>query len=210
LGADISDLFNYLTGYSRYDAYRKLLVAPLTLRSGMQGLIEQEIQHACNGNGGQIIAKMNSLVDADMIRLLYKASQAGVQTDLIIRGICCLRPGIPGVSENIRVISVIGRYLEHARIFYFENHGEEKIYIGSADWMTRNLNRRVEAVVPIEDPDLKRELRMILDIQLQDNLKAWDMHPDGHYVQRRPSEGEEDRASQSLLMVRALAHPRSE
>ena len=207
LGADLSDLFNYLTGYSRYDAYRKLLVAPLTLRPGMQGLIEQEIQHARNGNGGQIIAKMNSLVDADMIRLLYKASQSGVRIDLIIRGICCLRPGIPGVSENIRVISVIGRYLEHARIFYFKNHGEEKIYIGSADWMTRNLNRRVEAVVPIEDPDLKRELRMILDIQLQDNRQAWDMDPDGHYVQRRPANGEEERSSQSLLMVRALGNP---
>ena len=206
LGADLSDLFNYLTGYSRHDSYRKLLVAPLTLRPGMQRLIEQEIEHARNGNGGQIIAKMNSLVDADMIKLLYKASQAGVRIDLIIRGICCLRPGIPGVSENIRVISVIGRYLEHARIFYFENHGDEKIYIGSADWMTRNLSRRVEAVVPIEDPDLKRELRMILDIQLQDNRHAWDMHPDGHYVQRLPSDGEEERASQNVLMVRALAH----
>jgi polyphosphate kinase len=172
----------------------------------MEGLIEQEIQHARNGNGGQIIAKMNSLVDADMIRLLYKASQAGVRIDLIIRGICCLRPGIPGVSENIRVISVIGRYLEHARIFYFENHGKEKIYIGSADWMTRNLNRRVEAVVPIEDPKLQRELRMILDIQLQDNRHAWDMHPDGQYVQRRPSEGEAERSSQSLLMARALGN----
>jgi len=207
LGADLSDLFNYLTGYSRHDAYRKLLVAPLTLRPRMQGLIEQEIRHARNGNGGQIIAKMNSLVDADMIRLLYKASQSGVRIDLIIRGICCLRPGIPGVSENIRVISVIGRYLEHARIFYFENHGKEEIYIGSADWMTRNLNRRVEAVVPIEDTNLKRELRMILDIQLQDNRQAWDMHPDGHYVQRRPADGEEERASQSLLMMRALANP---
>jgi polyphosphate kinase len=110
------------------------------------------------------------------------------------------------VSENIRVISVIGRYLEHARIFYFENHGEEKIYIGSADWMTRNLSRRVEAVVPIEDPDLQRELRMVLDIQLQDNRHAWDMHPDGHYVQRLPADGEEERASQNVLMMRALAH----
>jgi len=207
LGADLSDLFNYLTGYSRYDAYRKLLVAPLTLRPCMQGLIEQEIQHAQNGNGGRIIAKMNSLVDANMIRLLYKASQAGVRIDLIIRGICCLRPGIPGVSENIQVISVIGRYLEHARIFYFENHGKEEIYIGSADWMTRNLNRRIEAVVPIEEPNLKRELRMILDIQLHDNRQAWDMYPDGQYVQRHPSNGEEERASQSLLMARALRNP---
>lgn len=206
LGADLSDLFNYLTGYSRHDAYQRLLVAPLTLRPRMQGLIEREIQHARDGSEGRIIAKMNSLVDADMIRLLYQASQAGVQIDLIVRGICCLRPGLPGVSENIRVVSVIGRYLEHSRIFFFENRGQDEIYIGSADWMTRNLDRRVEAVVPIEDARLKQELRAVLKILLDDNRQAWDMRPDGQYVQRRPSNGEEERASQPRLMARALAN----
>jgi polyphosphate kinase len=206
LGADLSDLFNYLTGYSRHDGYRKLLVAPLTLRSRMQELIEREIRHARDGNGGRIIAKMNSLVDADMIRLLYLASQAGVQIDLIVRGICCLRPGVAGVSENIRVISVIGRYLEHSRIFYFENRGEEDIYIGSADWMTRNLDRRVEAVVPIEDASLKQELKAVLNILLEDNRQAWEMRPDGQYAQRHVASGEEERASQPRLMARALAH----
>lgn len=206
LGADLSDLFNYLTGYSRHDAYRKLLVAPLTLRSRMQELIERETRHALDGHGGRIIAKMNSLVDADMIRLLYLASQAGVRVDLIVRGICCLRPGLPGVSENIRVISVIGRYLEHSRVFYFENRGEEDIYIGSADWMTRNLDRRVEAVVPIEDASLKQELKVVLNILLEDNRQAWEMRPDGQYVQRQVASGEEERASQPRLMARALAH----
>ena len=204
LGVDLSDLFNYLTGYSRHDAYRKLLVAPLSLRPRMRGLIEREIQHACSGNGGRIIAKMNSLVDAGMIRLLYEASQAGVQIDLIIRGVCCLRPGVPGVSENIRVTSVIGRYLEHSRIFYFQNHGQDEFYIGSADWMTRNLDRRVEAVVPIEDTKLKQELRAILDILLQDNRHAWDMNAEGQYIQRRPSAAGEELSSQNILMARTL------
>lgn len=205
LGVDLSDLFNFLTGYSRHDAYRKLLVAPLTLRNRMQGLIEREISHARQGKGGRIIAKMNSLVDAEMINLLYQASQADVQIDLIIRGICCLLPGVMGVSENIRVISVIGRYLEHSRIFYFHNQGCDEIYIGSADWMTRNLDRRVEAVVPIEEASLKQELRSILDLYLHDNRQAWDMDQDGQYIQRRPVGGEAELSSQQLLMERTLA-----
>ena len=205
LGADLTDLFNYLTGYSRYDQYRKLLVAPLTLRSGMAALIRREIWHAKAGRVGKIIAKMNSLVDERMIRCLFEASQAGVQIDLIIRGICCLRPGVPGVSENIRVISIIGRFLEHARIFCFHNGGEEELYIGSADWMTRSLDRRAEAVTPVEDAALRRELKDMLHIMLDDNRQAWDLQSDGRYVQRLPAPDETERATQSLLMERTLA-----
>ncbi|MGY6216698.1 polyphosphate kinase 1 [Methylolobus aquaticus] len=205
LGQDLTDLFNYLTGYSRQEHYRKLLVAPLTLRSGMEALIRREMEQARGGGEGRIVAKMNSLVDERMIRLLYEASQAGVQIDLIIRGICCLRPGVPGVSENIRVTSIIGRYLEHARIFRFHNAGQDEFYIGSADWMTRNLDRRVEAVTPIEDPALCQELRELLRIMLDDNRQAWDLGADGRYVQRRPADGEPERPTQALTMQRTLA-----
>ena len=205
LGQDLTDLFNYLTGYSRQEHYRKLLVAPVTLRSGMEALIRREMTHAQAGGTGKIVAKMNSLVDDKMIQLLYEASRAGVQVDLIIRGICCLRPGIPGVSENIRVVSIIGRYLEHARIFHFHNAGQDEFYIGSADWMTRNLDRRVEAVTPVEDPALCSELGELLRIMLDDNRQAWDLGPDGRYVQRRPAEGEAERATQALTMQRTLA-----
>ncbi|PZV08116.1 MAG: polyphosphate kinase 1 [Leptolyngbya sp.] len=203
LGADLSDLFNFLTGYSRQKAYRKLLVAPLTLRDRMEALIRREIDHAQGGGQGKIVAKMNSLVDGRIIRLLYEASQAGVDIDLIVRGICCLRPGIAGVSENIRVISVIGRFLEHSRIFCFHNSGEPEYYIGSADWMTRNLDRRVEAVVPIEDPKLIKELQTILDILQADNRQVWEMAADGTYTQRRPLDAEE-RGTHATLMAYAL------
>ncbi len=208
LGADLSDLFNYLTGYSRYDQYRSLLVAPLTLRNGMTALVRREIEHAKAGRTGKIIAKMNALVDERMIRVLFEASQAGVQIDLIIRGICCLRPGVPGVSDNIRVVSIIGRFLEHARIFCFHNGGDEEFYIGSADWMTRNLDRRVEAVTPVEDAALRTELKAVLHLMLDDNRQAWDLQGDGRYVQRLPAEGETERASQMLLMERTLARAR--
>ena len=203
LGADLTDLFNYLTGYSRQQAYRKLLVAPVNLRTRMKMFIQQEIQHSLDGGQGRIIAKMNSLVDPDMIAILYQASQAGVQIDLIIRGICCLRPGLKGVSENIRVTSIVGRYLEHSRIFYFDNGGDEKVFIGSADWMPRNLDRRVEAVTPVEDPRLIQELKTILEISLADNRQAWELQPDGSYIQRQPTEAEEERSSQQILMKMA-------
>jgi polyphosphate kinase len=203
LGADLTDLFNFLTGYSRQTAYRKLLVAPLTLRKGMVTLVQREIDHARAGNPARIIAKMNSLVDPDMIRLLYEASQAGVEIQLIIRGICCLRPGLPGISDRIQVISVIGRYLEHSRIFCFHNDGDEEYYIGSADWMPRNLDRRVEAVTPIEEPALVQEVQTLLDIMLSDNRQAWDLQPDGTYVQRRPAPHEPERNTHLLLMERA-------
>jgi polyphosphate kinase len=131
---------------------------------------------------------------------LYEASQAGVQIDLIVRGICCLRPGIKRVSDNIRVISIIGRYLEHSRIFHFHNNGQEEVYIGSADWMARNLDRRVEAVTPIEDPDLAKQLKAMLDIFLTDNRQAWDLQSDGRYVQRRPSDSSPEKSAQNILM----------
>jgi polyphosphate kinase len=199
LGADLTDLFNYLTGYSQQRSYRKLLIAPVNLRERMVSLIRREIEHQQNGRTGRIIAKMNSLVDPQIITTLYEASQIGVQIDLIVRGICCLRPGLKGVSENIRVISIIGRYLEHSRIFYFQNDGAEELYIGSADWMPRNLDRRVEAVTPVEDSDLAKDLQEILSIMLSDNRQAWELQTDGSYVQRRPKSGEPERSSHKML-----------
>jgi polyphosphate kinase len=203
LGADLTDLFNYLTGYSRQRSYRKLLVAPVNLRDRILTLIVRETENCRQGGTGRIVAKMNALVDPKIIVLLYEASQAGVQIDLIIRGICCLRPGIPGVSENIRVISVVGRFLEHSRIFYFHNQGQEEVYIGSADWMPRNLDRRVEAVVPVEDPALVKDLQEILAVMLADNRQAWELQPDGHYIQRHPADGTQEQSAQKILMEMA-------
>ena len=172
LGEDLSDLFNFLTGYSQQKSFKKLLVAPVNMRARLVGLIGREVEHAQQGREGKIIAKMNSLVDPDIIATLYQASQAGVQIELIVRGICCLRPGLPQISENIRVISIVGRYLEHSRIFYFQNDGRSEIYLGSADWMPRNLDRRVEAVTPIEEPNLVNKLKEILATMLSDNRYA--------------------------------------
>lgn len=205
LGADLTDLFNFLTGYSKQKAYRKLLVAPVTLRNRLLTMIEREAEHCHNGGTGRIVAKMNSLVDSQMIQALYKASQAGVKIDLIIRGMCCLRPGIEGISENIKVISVIGRFLEHSRIFYFHNNSEEEIYIGSADWMTRNLSRRVEAVTPVENPELMKQLQEILGIMLSDNRQAWELDSEGNYTQRKPTKGEKEQSTHNTLMKMALA-----
>ncbi|MFM7529467.1 MAG: polyphosphate kinase 1 [Nodosilinea sp.] len=204
LAADLTDLFNFLTGYSRQKAYRKILVAPLTLRDRMEALIRREIDHARQGRPGKIVAKMNSLVDPKIIKLLYQASHAGVSIDLIVRGICCLRPGIAGASDNIRVISVIGRFLEHSRIFCFHNNGQPEYYIGSADWMTRNLDRRVEAVTPVEEPALAAELQGILATLLADNRQAWDMAPDGTFIQRQPGPGEAEQGTHVMLMRHAL------
>ncbi|MGB3292358.1 MAG: RNA degradosome polyphosphate kinase, partial [Phormidesmis sp.] len=205
LGTDLTDLFNYLTGYSRQQSYKKLLIAPASLRDQMTQFIRQEVKLASDGKAGRIIAKMNALVDPKMIAELYKASQAGVEIDLIVRGICCLRPGIEGVSENIRVVSVIGRFLEHSRIFYFQNDGDARYYIGSADWMPRNLDRRVEALVPIEAPALQDELMEIVQICLEDNRQAWEMQADGTYRQRHPKKGEPERSTHKILMEKALA-----
>ncbi len=204
LGADLTDLFNYLTGYSGQQSYRKLLVSPVNMRDRMTSLIRREIEHCKTGKPGRIVAKMNSLVDPRMIAALYEASQAGVEIDLIIRGMCCLRPGLEGVSDTIRVISIIGRYLEHSRIFHFHNDGADEIYIGSADWMPRNLDRRVEAVTPVEDPALIQELKDILAILLADNLQAWELQADGTYIQRHPGIDEPIQSAQEILTRRAL------
>jgi polyphosphate kinase len=200
IGADLSDLFNLLTGYSRQKLYRKLLVAPSNMKSRFLELIDRESAHARAGRGGRIICKMNALVHEELIDALYKASQAGVEIDLIVRGICCLRPGLDGVSDNIRVQSVIGRFLEHSRVFYFGNGGAPEYFIGSADWMPRNLERRVEVVTPVEDPALHPRLERLLQIYLRDNRQAWDLGPDGSYVQRRPAEGEKPRGTHAALI----------
>jgi polyphosphate kinase len=190
VAADVSDLFNYLTGYSGKSDYRRLLVSPVNLRSRLQTLIEREIRHAREGREAQLIFKMNALVDSRMIRTLYKASRAGVKLQLLVRGICCLRPGLSGVSENIEVTSIVGRFLEHSRIYYFRNGGEEEVYIGSADLMTRNIDHRVEALVPIREPSLIRELRdHVLATYLADNVKARRMQPTGAYPHRSRSAG---------------------
>jgi polyphosphate kinase len=204
LGADLSNLFNHITGYSEKYSFRKLLVSPIDMRDRLIEMIQREIEHCQQGKLGRLIAKMNSLVDPIIIQALYEASQAGVQIDLIIRGICCLRPGVKEVSETIRVISIIGRYLEHSRIFYFQNDGNEEVYIGSADWMPRNLDRRVEAVTPIEEPILRNRLKEILDLMLADNRQAWELQSDDQYVQRHPGKDEPERSTHEMLMEQAL------
>ena len=204
LGADLTDLFNYLTGYSRQKSYRKLLVAPVSLRDRMIEMINREAENCRQGKTGRIVAKMNSLVDQQVIQALYEASQAGVEIDLIIRGICCLRPGLSKISDKIRVISIIGRFLEHSRIFYFHNAGEEEIYIGSADWMTRNLSRRVEAVTPIESREIFSDLQEILGVMLADNRKAWELQSDGTFIQRKPKKEEEANSTHDIFMEMAL------
>jgi polyphosphate kinase len=196
-GQDLVELFNYLTGFSKQQTFRKLLVAPVSLRRGMEQLIRREIDHAKAGRPSWIRAKMNALVDPAIIALLYEASQAGVPIDLVVRGMCSLRPGLDGLSENIRVISVIGRFLEHSRLFWFGNGGEDEFLIGSADWMPRNLDRRVEAVAPIEDPRLKIQLQKLMDLYLRDS-RAWQMQSDGQYCQRQP-EGEELQVQATLM-----------
>jgi polyphosphate kinase len=202
MGADATDLFNYLTGYSAKKEYRKFLVAPINLRSHLESLIRREIEHQRQGKPGHLIFKINSLVDKPMSRLLYEASQAGVRIDLIVRGMCCLRPGMSGTSENIRVISIVGRFLEHSRIYYFQNGGDEQIYLGSADLMPRNLDRRVEVLFPVENQKLVRRLRdQVLSVYLADNVKARLMQADGSYVRIRPQDGAEAIDSQSRLIA---------
>jgi polyphosphate kinase len=198
LGQDLAELFNFLTGFSKQQNFRRLLVAPVTLRRRMEEMIRRETEHARAGRPAAIKAKMNALVDPPIIALLYEASQAGVQIDLVVRGMCSLRPGVEGVSENIRVCSVIGRFLEHSRLFWFANGGANEMYLGSADWMGRNLDRRVEAVVPIEEPSLHARLLRLIDVYLHDNCTAWDMRSDGSFQRRIPEE--ENRAVQLTLM----------
>jgi polyphosphate kinase len=171
-----------LSGYSEPAGWNKLVVAPIWLRDRFLHLIQREIKNAKEGKQGLIVAKMNSLCDKDIIEQLYEASVAGVEIYLIVRGICCLRTGIPGVSEHIHVTSIVGTFLEHSRIYYFYNNGKEDIYMGSADWMPRNLDRRVEILFPVEDESIKARLKHILDVLLRDNTKAYAMQPDGTYL----------------------------
>lgn len=181
IGEDATAVFNMLSGYSEPVGWNKLSLAPLWLRDRFHYLVEREIRHAKEGQEAHIIAKMNSVCDKDIIELMYKASKAGVKIELIVRGICCLIPQLEGVSENITVRSIVGTFLEHSRIFYFENGGNPEIYMASADWMSRNLDRRVEIMFPVEDAKLKKEVKHILDVQLEDNVKAQLMQPDGSY-----------------------------
>jgi polyphosphate kinase len=201
LGADATELFNYLTtGYTPKRNYRKLLPAPKILKKALLEKIQREIVLHSEKQPGHIQLKMNALEDADITRALYQASMAGVRVDLIVRDTCRLRPGLPGLSENARVISIVGQFLEHARLFYFRNGGKEEYLIGSADAMQRNLEHRVEVVVPVEDPVLRQDLRAFLDIQLNDRRSAWEMQADGSYLQRRPAEGQESRTCHQLLV----------
>lgn len=199
-GDDVSEMFNLLTGYSQRQAWSKLVVAPMGLRERVIELIDRERTHAEEGRPARIIVKMNALVEPTVIDALYRASQAGVMIDLVIRGICCLRPGVPGVSERIRVISIVDRFLEHSRIMYFENGGTGEVYLGSADWMPRNFFRRIEVMFPVEDPKLKaRMVEEILPIILADNVKARVLQTDGNYIRLTPPDGAAPVRSQVVL-----------
>lgn len=204
LGSDVINLFHHLTGYAPDQRYRNLLVAPRDLRSALLALVDAEIEHQRAGRRGRIILKMNAIDDTDTIEALYRASIAGVSIDLIVRGHSRLRPGLPGYSDNIRVISILGRFLEHDRIYWFGNGGDPRVYVGSADWRRRNLDDRVEALVRVDRPALKARLREILELALADNVAAWDLHADGRYVLRSPADGEVARPLQSELMRAAV------
>ncbi|MCA9970806.1 MAG: polyphosphate kinase 1 [Anaerolineales bacterium] len=202
LGQDLVNLFHYLTGYAPDQQYGQVLVAPRDMRRIFYELIDGEMAHQAQHGNGRIIAKMNALDDVKVIRRLYEASQAGVQIDLIIRGHSRLRPGLPGFSDNIRIISILGRFLEHDRIFYFHNNGQPKTFIGSADWRGRNLNDRVELVTPIEEPALQQRLIQLLEMAMSDNRLAWELQADGRYTLRRPADGKE-RNFHDMLMKQA-------
>ncbi len=199
LAEDATDLFNHLTGYSKQEEYNELLVAPLSLREKFVALIREQAERAREGQPARISCKMNALTDPEIIEELYLASQAGVKIEMVIRGICCLKPGLEGVSENIRVVSLVGRFLEHARIFAFGEE-DEKVYLGSADWMQRNLDRRVENVFPLREERHRQKIRRLLDLQLSDTANAWELNPDGSYERLRPEQGEDPLDSQALLL----------
>jgi polyphosphate kinase len=201
---DVIDLFHYLTGRSLKRDYRKLLVAPLNMRDRFTLKIRREADHARAGREGRITAKMNALQDPKIISELYAASQAGVKIELFVRGFCCLRPGVPGQSENIRIVSILGRFLEHSRIYNFHNGGDEEFFIGSADWMNRNLDYRVEAIAPVEDPTLRERLKDILDIMRADRNHAWELQPDASWKRLTGPEGSAPSDTQLTLMSRAL------
>ncbi len=200
LGADTSELFNYLTGFSKQRTWRKLWVAPETLKPSIIEAIQRESQYAKAGEEAYILAKMNALVDPDVIRALYEAAQAGVKIDLIVRGVCCLRPGVAGVSDNIQVRSIVGRFLEHSRAFYFRHGGQDSLYIGSADWMQRNLSRRIEVLTPILDERLKEKVMQVLELCLKDNVKARVLQTDGSYPYAQRKSGQHRLNMQEKLL----------
>ncbi len=200
LGSDLTDLFNVLTGFAVRTDYRKLILAPSGMRDRFLWLIRREAALARNGRPARILAKMNALVDPEIIATLYEASQAGVRVQLIVRGICCLRPGLPGVSENIEVLSIVGRFLEHSRAFWFQNDGHAEVFIGSGDWMPRNLDRRIEVTVPVETTAHCAALRDLLELMWQDHRQAWELRADGTYTRRTPRPGEDARGTHQLLM----------
>src|SRR5215470_7066822 len=202
-GEDLTELFNLLTGYTRPRGFHHLLVAPTGLRDGFDERIRREAEHARRGRPARIIAKMNSLVDRTLIEELYAASQAGVNIDLIVRGICCLRPGIPGLSDRIRAISIVDRYLEHARVFYFQNGGESEYWLASADWMPRNLDHRVETAFPVLDPRLQAQIREVLELQLADTVKAREILLDGTSVRVRAPDAPPVRSQERLYAMMA-------
>jgi polyphosphate kinase len=207
IGQDVTELFNYLTtGYSPKRPYKKILPAPKLLKKSILSKITREVEKHSKDNPGLIQFKTNALEDVDITRALYEASQAGVKVDLLIRDTCRLRPGVPGLSDNIHVVSIVGRFLEHTRIYYFRNGGDEEYFIGSADMMMRNLESRVEVVAPVEPAELREELRTILQTQLEDQRSAWDMQADGTYIQRTP-QSKGARSSQETLV--RLAEARS-
>ncbi len=202
IGEDATHLFNYLTGYSREEEFRKLLVAPINMRKRLLQLIEREVVHQQAGREGQVVFKINALVDREMILALTRAAQAGVRVELLVRGICCLRPGLPGVSDRITVRSIVGRFLEHSRIFWFRNGGNEEVYLGSADLMPRNLDRRVEVLFPVRDRALAVHLRAeVLETYLRDNLRTRRMRSDGGYERLAPREGDQPLDSQAALLA---------
>jgi polyphosphate kinase len=199
---DVSEVFNALTGYSSRRSHHALLVAPGGLRQGFRALVEREMAHAAEGRPAGIVIKNNAVADPAMIRTLYKASQAGVPIDMIVRGVCCLRPGIPGISDRIRVRSIVGRFLEHSRIYYFENGGEPEVYIGSADLMERNLDRRVEVLCPIADPDLRQHLHdVVISALRSDSVRAWVLQTDGSYTRTGDASAAEAVDSQKALLA---------
>lgn len=207
IGRDLVKLFNSFTGHSRPTEYQELLVAPGNMRERFANLIRQEATHAREGRDARIVTKVNRLEDPELVRELYKASQAGVDIDLIVRDICRLRPGVSEISENIDVVSIVNRFLEHSRIFYFHDDGAERYYIGSADWMTRNLDNRVEAVTPVRDPSLQQRLQHILDTNLTDSSKCWEMQPDGTYIQRKPDHDGIKNAQETFMQEAKQASP---
>jgi len=206
LCAEVGELFNYLTGYSRRPEYRHLIVAPEDMRERIISLIARESSASSAEPRRHLAMKVNSLVDERVINALYDASQAGVEIDLLVRGICCLRPGIEGLSENVRVHSIVGRWLEHSRIFYFHNGGDEEWFIGSADLMPRNLDGRVEALVRVDAPSLKDELTFLFDVGFRDNVNAWSLDAEGNWSRVKAQDGAERVDMQQMLMQRATRH----